>query len=66
MNRLIGILPKQEAAEKKEPETPATADDKVDALLQHLFTGELAKGQKKNAPAPATLSINDVLPAYLK
>jgi len=66
MNRLIGILPKQEAAEKKEPETPATADDKVDALLQHLFTGESAKGQKKNAPAPATLSINDVLPAYLK
>ena len=66
MNRLIGILPKQEAAEKKEPETPATADDKVNALLQHLFSGESAKGQKKNAPAPATLSINDVLPAYLK
>lgn len=68
MNRLLGRIRPEEneeaAPEPPQPAEPATPDDKVEQLLNHLFTGE-AKGTA--APVPkAPASLGDVLPAYCK
>ncbi len=67
MNRLLGrIQPEEAEAAKPEaaaPAPPTTPEDKVEQLLNGLFTGE----KKAAAPAPkSAVSLSDVLPAYCK
>lgn len=69
MNRLLGRIQPEQAAEEpiaepEAPAVPATAQDKVEQLLQHLFTGE-AEPIPEEAEKTA-VSLDDVLPAYCK
>ncbi len=74
MNRLIGSLPQEQADdqiaadhhEQATPQTPQTPDDKVDALLQNLFTNAADEKPQQSKPDKRAFSISDVLPAYLQ
>ena len=68
MSRLIGALPQQTPAQP-EPQTneaPASPEEKVELMLQQLFTNKPAAASKQPTEKQPAFSIGDVLPAYLK
>lgn len=67
MSRLIGTLPQQNTCkpEPKADETPVSPEDKVEQMLQQLFSNKPA-ASKQPQEVRRSFSIGDVLPAYLK
>jgi len=70
MNQLIDHLPQQNGVPtvkaQEKPSEPETPDDKVDALLQQLFTQPNTPKTRQVQPSRGAFSLEDVLPAYLK